>query len=768
MKKLLSHIVLWCTICPVVYGQGWVTKDMQVVVKDDVHVVVDGNKGHYTNKGTGLVTTNGSGTIHVDGDWINLGTTTAIGNNAGLVILTGGNQNIGGTNLTTFYSLELKGTCNKTLNVNTLVGGGYTGVKSGSLTLNDLHLLINSNKLIINNQSKSAISRVTGLLVGDTDPVLGYSAVQWNIRDAKNNDNYVVPFGTSDFLYIPFNYTVASSGFQSLDSGYFSIATYPTDPSLGPNNRPLPIGIPHLDNKYKIENDVKSVDRFYIVESDGYSTAPLVKLGFPYLDREWDGSTGGLNDIDETELSIAQYNTTNSAWNYEFKANTNTASNQTTSENLNNIDGVWVLHNYPYCPIANFTFENECYKIPVLFTDSSYIEVGTIDTSVWEYENNEIYSQNLLYHDFSDDGYFDIKRKVRGDRGCWDSVLKTIQIYPLPVNSFTYSDTCFTDVTSFVSNSTSPIGMPLNHTWDIDGNTYSVSNPVHAFSAIGKKQVRLLTENTFGCFDTLSEEIEIQPLPLVSFGFDNICEGQEAFFIDSTTTKGNIDEWRWRVKGRVVSFLQDHNQVFNLEGTYPVQLAVRNSFGCSDSSFKQITVWPKAKAKFDVFPKEVFITDPYVNFVQSGTNANAWEWRFGDLSEFEYGPEVMHQYGDTGLFTVRLIANNDFQCGDTFYRTILIKPNIRIFIPNAFSPGPDNEVNKTFAPGGTLHGLKKMEMDIYTRWGELIYHSDDINRPWDGYYMGRLVQEGSYLYLIKVKDIYNDVIHFSGTVNVIR
>lgn len=768
MKKLLSHIVLWCLLHPVVFGQGWVTKDVQVVVKDDAHVVIDGNTGNYTNKGTGLVTTNGTGTIHVDGNWINLGTTTAIGNNAGLVILTGGAQTIGGTNLTSFNSLELNGSDNKTLDVNALVGGGYPGIRKGLLILNDKHLFINSNKLIVNNPDNTSITRTSGMLIGDTDPTLGYSTVQWNVRNTKNNDKFTVPFGTSDFILVPFNYTVTTAGTQSADSGFFSVATYPTDPSLGLNNRPLPTGVPHLDNKYKIENDIKSVDRFYMLESNGYGTEPTVQIGFPYVDREWDGSTGGLNDIDETELSIAQYNSSTTSWNYEFTASTNTANNQTTSENLKNISGIWVLHNYPYCPVANYTFANECYKIPVLFTDSSYIEVGVIDTSVWVYENNEIYSQDLLYHDFSSDGYFDIKRKVRGDRGCWDSITKTIQIYPLPVNAFTYQDTCFTDVTSFASTSTSPLGMPLKHTWDISGNTYSVANPIHAFNTVGVKQVTLLTENAFGCFDTLTKELEIQPQPLVDFDFDNICEGQEAFFTENSTSKGTIEEYRWRVKGRVVSFLEDHSQVFNLEGTYPVQLAVRNNFGCSDSVYKQLTVWPKAKAKFDVFPKEVYITDPYVNFVQSSSNANSWEWRFGDLSDLEYGPEVMHQYGDTGLFNVRLIANNDFQCADTFYRTILIKPNIRIFIPNAFSPGPDNEVNKTFKPGGTLHGLKKMEMDIYNRWGELIYHTDDINQPWDGYYMGKLVQEGTYLYLIKVQDVYNDVVHFSGTVNVIR
>lgn len=767
MKKLFAHIVL-CLFATSVYSQGWVTKDARVVVKDNAHVVIHGTTGDYTNRGTGLVTTTNDGTIHVDGNWTNNGTTPAIGNNAGTVILTGGNQRITGSHSTSFNTLELAGGGIKTLQTETLVGGGYTGSKTGTLTLNDRHLLLNSQLLIINNPSLSAIKRSSGLLLGETTPLVGYSKVQWNIRKATSGASYVIPFGTLDFIYIPFHVEIVGSGSQVADSGYISVATYPTDPLVIPNNRPLPIGIPHLNNRYKIENDLKSVDRFYVLNSDGYALEPTVNLGFTYVDREWDGLLGGTNDLIEKDIQAAKYDPTNGAWDYSTKATTNTANNFTKTVNVSDISGAWVLHNYPNCPVSNFTFTNDCYKTPILFTDSSYIQVGSIDTSVWVYENNETYSQDALFHDFSADGFFDIKRKVRGDRGCWDSITKTVQVYPLPTSGFTYVDTCFTETTSFNSTSNSPIGMPLKHRWNIDGTTYTVPNPKHVYANEGVKPIQLITENTFGCLDTLQKDLEIQPLPQVGFRFDNICERQEAFFFDSTTTKGSIDEWRWRVKNKIVSYLPDHNQVFNTAGSYPVQLTVKNNFGCVDSLDRTITIWPKAKAKFDNFPKDIYITDPFVNFVQSGSDANWWQWDFGDFSPEEYGPEVMHQYLDTGIFRARLIADNNFKCADTFYRTVIIKPNLRIYIPNAFSPGPDNDVNNTFGPGGMLYGIKSLDMTIYTRWGELIYHSDHIDKPWDGTYMGELVQEGTYLYLIKIKDIYNDVFRYSGTLTVIR
>lgn len=768
MKRLLIHILCLVTPC-LSLAQGWITKDVNLVVKDNAHIVIHEVTGHYTNKGTGLILTRNHGTIHVDGNWVNNGSTMAIGNNAGTVSLDGGVQQISGITPTYFNTLELHGTGDKTLDIRTLVGGGYNGSPSGTLDLNDQNLILNSNLLEINNKKPVAISRVTGLIIGETTPAAGYGKVQWNVRNTGGT-TFEIPFGTTDFIHIPITMKLGSAGTQVSDSGFIAVATYPTNSAASPNNRPLPPGVPHLDNQYKIENDIKMVDRFYVIDGDGYSTNPNLSVGFSYVDREWDGSLGGSNDISESELETTRYNPSTGSWDYNLKGSTSTAANQTFSPTVNNYTGAWTLHNKPYCPISNFIFNPECFEVPVLLKDSSYILSGTIDTSVWVYDGIETYSQNQVLHNFSSDGYFNVMRKVRGDRGCWDSIEKQVQVFPLPINSFDYADTCFSDYTTFVSTSTSTLGMPLSHHWVIEGTDYYTPSPGHTFSSEGLKPISLITRNTFGCEDTLVKNIEIEPLPAVFFSFENICERQEAFFFDSTKTngKGSIDEWAWTVRERKVSYLQNHSQTFNLAGTYPIQLTVRNSFGCVDSISRNLVVWPKPVAKFDVFPKEIYITEPYVNFVQSGSNADTWEWRFGDLSDDEFGPETFHEYTDTGLFNVRMIASNEFGCMDTFFKTLLIKPDLKIFIPNAFSPGPENDVNLTFGPAGMLYSLKKLEMDIYTRWGELIYHTEDLNKPWDGMYMGHYVQEGTYLYLIKIKDIYNDVFHFSGTVTVIR
>ena len=69
------------------------------------------------------------------------------------------------------------------------------------------------------------------------------------------------------------------------------------------------------------------------------------------------------------------------------------------------------------------------------------------------------------------------------------------------------------------------------------------------------------------------------------------------------------------------------------------------------------------------------------------------------------------------------------------------------FIPNTFTPNLDrkNEVFKI----STLYPVENYEIWIYNRWGEQIFHTDDIEEGWDGFYEGRLCQIGVYAYKIK-------------------
>ena len=70
------------------------------------------------------------------------------------------------------------------------------------------------------------------------------------------------------------------------------------------------------------------------------------------------------------------------------------------------------------------------------------------------------------------------------------------------------------------------------------------------------------------------------------------------------------------------------------------------------------------------------------------------------------------------------------------------------FIPNSFTPNGDL-LNDTFKPEGTYIG--EYSMDIFNRWGELIFSTSDLQKGWDGTVNGNDVQQDVYVWRVKYK-----------------
>lgn len=87
------------------------------------------------------------------------------------------------------------------------------------------------------------------------------------------------------------------------------------------------------------------------------------------------------------------------------------------------------------------------------------------------------------------------------------------------------------------------------------------------------------------------------------------------------------------------------------------------------------------------------------------------------------------------------------------------------FISNAFSPNGDN-LNDDF---GTVIdcSLNSYNFTIYNRWGEKIFESTDVDKRWDGFYLGKKVQQGSYFFTLNYSTEFKTAEYESGTATVL-
>ncbi len=67
------------------------------------------------------------------------------------------------------------------------------------------------------------------------------------------------------------------------------------------------------------------------------------------------------------------------------------------------------------------------------------------------------------------------------------------------------------------------------------------------------------------------------------------------------------------------------------------------------------------------------------------------------------------------------------------------------YMPNAFSPNGDG-LNETFGLVGD--GITEYNFQIYNRWGNLVFVSNELYDRWDGTYNNEAVPEGIYVYKI--------------------
>ena len=137
--------------------------------------------------------------------------------------------------------------------------------------------------------------------------------------------------------------------------------------------------------------------------------------------------------------------------------------------------------------------------------------------------------------------------------------------------------------------------------------------------------------------------------------------------------------------------------------------------------------------------------DEYTAELSVETNMTDYLWNTGETSQTI---TVSHP----GTYTVTATQDN---CSVTSWYTIE-NCELNIYLPNAITPSISDGLNDYFC----LHEkylpmIEDFEIRIYTRWGELIYYSDDKNFKWSGVrnpHTGEILINNIYTYLINFTD----------------
>ena len=104
-------------------------------------------------------------------------------------------------------------------------------------------------------------------------------------------------------------------------------------------------------------------------------------------------------------------------------------------------------------------------------------------------------------------------------------------------------------------------------------------------------------------------------------------------------------------------------------------------------------------------------------------------------------------------------------CIDVSCQTIEITDVFLVYVPNAFSPGGDDNINDIFIPVVNGASVKNFDFYIFNRWGEMIFESHHQTEGWDGYYKGKLAKQDAYVWKLSLVDEETNKLHqYTGSV----
>lgn len=332
-----------------------------------------------------------------------------------------------------------------------------------------------------------------------------------------------------------------------------------------------------------------------------------------------------------------------------------------------------------------------------------------------------------------------------------------------PIADFTVDNVCRGDSLAITNNSQ----FAENYQWTYAEESYSDVTPEleqqedHDFI-----QLVVFRNN---CTDTLEESILVFNKPKAFFKTIENCLGIPTEIHNlSSNTGGNTLTCNWDLEGS--SFSNDWEPELLLDNIENIVLSLEviNELGCVDTFSKSTFAFPLPIADFKM-DNDVLNEGQALVYLTSLSSEDAinWLYNFSDGNSVEE-ENTYYEFYNAGSQSIEFIVSNEFGCLDTIVKPIMINPDILVYVPNTFTPNLD-EHNQSFGPAitGSSFDRNTYEFEIFNRWGQSVYKTEDYNTQWDGNSIYGQSPQGSFTWKLKFY-VNNEWKTYVGLVNLIR
>lgn len=270
----------------------------------------------------------------------------------------------------------------------------------------------------------------------------------------------------------------------------------------------------------------------------------------------------------------------------------------------------------------------------------------------------------------------------------------------------------------------------------------------------------LVAQDSIGCKNSSTTVLKIYALPdgYLSASIQEACVPYcTDFRFVSLTASGSKVSATYTVNG--TRYKNKFTYCYRDAGDYVFKGVIYDSLtGCVNTQTLTTKAFAKPVAAFEISPKEPDITNAVLftaqnmdakgNEVFNQKDYSSYRWNISNTDRSAYtGKTFSHLFGEAGQYAVALVVQDQNNCSDTLVKTVIIKEDFAGFIPNSFTPNNDN-LNDIFYP--VFRSERFYTLQIFDRWGKIIYNGNQLSPGWDGTYNSELCASDVYNYKIVV------------------
>ncbi|MBI1223370.1 MAG: PKD domain-containing protein, partial [Bacteroidetes bacterium] len=343
-------------------------------------------------------------------------------------------------------------------------------------------------------------------------------------------------------------------------------------------------------------------------------------------------------------------------------------------------------------PRASFTQSDTagCGPLTVSFYNTSIpYDTGSIADMhfQWNFGNGYVgYDPNdtiTFYPANGVDTVYTIRLIAFSEHGCRDTMYSTVRVYPDPASSFTRSPASGCGPLS-VQFSSSGTNVQTFH-WDFgNGDTSSQSNPGEDFTNVldidTVYTVSMWSESPYGCLsDTSTKTVTVRPNPVAAFSKDgdSLCGTSQVIFANGSTGATSY-AWSFGDGSTASNANPQHNFSASqtVDTSYRVRLIATNYFGCLDTAYDTVHIFPLPTAVITSNPS-AGCTPLSVSFGQNSLLSVSSFWDFGNgTTDTAHSPSsnfINATLNDT-LYDVKLRVESVHGCLDSSIESIRVYP----------------------------------------------------------------------------------------------